>query len=95
MHISGDPLWLSGKVMEWENKKNHKIPGSLPSPWNLFKKNMHIKSIKYVQQHCYDFPKKPYTMAGFEPGPSVQEADAMSTAPRRQGFEIFFSPRSV
>jgi hypothetical protein len=25
-------LWLSGKVMEWENKQKQKIPGSLPSP---------------------------------------------------------------
>jgi hypothetical protein len=32
----GEPLWLSGKVMEWENKRNQKIPGSLPSPSNLF-----------------------------------------------------------
>jgi hypothetical protein len=26
-----EPLWLSGKVMEWENKRNQKIPGSLPA----------------------------------------------------------------
>jgi hypothetical protein len=25
----GEPLWLSGKVMECENKLNQKIPGSL------------------------------------------------------------------
>jgi hypothetical protein len=37
-------------------------------------------------QHFHDFPLKPYTLAGFEPGSSVSEADAMSTAPRRQGF---------
>jgi hypothetical protein len=29
---------------------------------------------------------KPYTVAGFEPGSSVPEADAMSTAPRRQYY---------
>jgi hypothetical protein len=29
-------------------------------------------------------PKKPYTLADFEPGSSVPEADAMSSAPRRQ-----------
>jgi hypothetical protein len=32
-------IWFSGsrcKVMEWENKRNQKIPGSLPSPGNLF-----------------------------------------------------------
>jgi hypothetical protein len=31
------------------------------------------------------FLKKPNTLAGFEAGSSVPEADAMSTAPRRQG----------
>jgi hypothetical protein len=43
---------------------------------------LHIKS--KTQQHCYVIPKKPYTLAGFEPGSAVSEADAMSTAPRRQ-----------
>jgi hypothetical protein len=33
------------------------------------------------------FPKKRYTLAGFEPGSAVSEADAMSTAPRRQGMD--------
>jgi hypothetical protein len=33
---------------------------------------------------CF-FPKT-YTLAGFEPGSAVSEADAMSTAPRRQGM---------
>jgi hypothetical protein len=28
---------------------------------------------------------KTYTLAGFEPGSAVSEADAMSTAPRHQG----------
>jgi hypothetical protein len=35
--IHGEPLWLSGKVMEWDNIQNQKIPGSLPSPGNLKK----------------------------------------------------------
>jgi hypothetical protein len=30
-------------------------------------------------------PIKPYSLAGLESGFSVPEADAMSTAPRRQG----------
>jgi hypothetical protein len=30
-------------------------------------------------------PKKPYTLAGFEPGSTCPEGNAMSTAPRRQG----------
>jgi hypothetical protein len=29
------------------------------------------------------FSKKPYTLAGFEPGSSFPQADAMATAPRR------------
>jgi hypothetical protein len=36
----GEPLWLSGKVMECENKLNQKIPGSLPSPGNLLKNEL-------------------------------------------------------
>jgi hypothetical protein len=32
------------------------------------------------------FPKKPYTLAVFEPRSSVPEADTMSTAPCRQGL---------
>jgi hypothetical protein len=35
VHGVGEPLWLIGKVMEWENKQNQKIPGSLPSLGNL------------------------------------------------------------
>jgi hypothetical protein len=31
-------------------------------------------------------PKKPYTLAGFEPGSSVLVADAVSTMPRRLGI---------
>jgi hypothetical protein len=34
---------------------------------------MHIKSMKH-KQHCYDFPKKPDTLAGFEHGLAVPEA---------------------
>jgi hypothetical protein len=40
---------------------------------------MHIKSILYNSIDM--FPKKPNTLAGFEPGSSVPEADAMSTPP--------------
>jgi hypothetical protein len=31
------------------------------------------------------FPQKPYTLAGFEPGLSIPEVDAISNEPRRQG----------
>jgi hypothetical protein len=37
LYQKGEPLWLSGKVMERENKQNQKIPGSLPSLGNLKK----------------------------------------------------------
>jgi hypothetical protein len=40
---------------------------------------LHIKSHINIQQHCY-FSLKIL----FEPGSSVPEADAMSTAPRRR-----------
>jgi hypothetical protein len=36
----GEPLWLSGKWLKWENKLNREDPGSLPTPGNLFK-NVH------------------------------------------------------
>jgi hypothetical protein len=36
--------------------------------------------VNYTQQRCYIFPKN---TAGFEPGSSIPEANAMSTAPRR------------
>jgi hypothetical protein len=35
------------------------------------------------------FPKLPYTLAGFEPGSSVPEADAMSTTSRRRKEAAF------
>jgi hypothetical protein len=38
----GEPLWLSGKVMEWENKQT-KYPGFTPQPGQPFKKNLHLK----------------------------------------------------
>jgi hypothetical protein len=36
------------------------------------------------------FLKKTYTLAGFKHVFSVPEADAMSTAPRRQGLKMIF-----
>jgi hypothetical protein len=43
---SGEPLWLSGKVMEWVNKRNRKIPGLLPSPpGNLFRKKRDLEKL--------------------------------------------------
>jgi hypothetical protein len=48
------------------------------------KKAMYIRTFFTTSILC--FPKKPYTLAGFEAGSSVHRADAMTTAPRRQGF---------
>jgi hypothetical protein len=48
----------------------------------------HIKCILsrlYVHNCIARTSLKTYTLAGFEPGSSVPEADAMSTAPRHQG----------
>jgi hypothetical protein len=45
---------------------------------------MHNKSF-YTQQHCYVFPKNLIPWRDLNPGLLVPEADAMSTAPRRQG----------
>jgi hypothetical protein len=43
-----------------------------------------------TQQHCDVFSQKPYTVAVLEPGSSVSQADAMTTAPRRQGVNPDF-----
>jgi hypothetical protein len=47
---------------------------------------MHIKSIFTTALLC--FPKKPYTLEGFEPGSTVLQAKAMTTAPRRPGPKV-------
>jgi hypothetical protein len=47
----GEPLWLSGKGMEWENKQNQKIPGSLPAQatFREKKKNMNSCCVNWIQ----------------------------------------------
>jgi hypothetical protein len=45
---------------------------------------MHIKLLVHTQEYWYDFLKTLHPM-GFEPGSSVPEAYAMSTAPCRHG----------
>jgi hypothetical protein len=47
-------------------------------PMPLFSFSTHKKLVKKTQRH-FCFSKKPYTLAGFEPGSDVSEADA--TAP--------------
>jgi hypothetical protein len=58
----------------------------VPMPFILFfnTQTMHIES--KTHNSIAMFFLKPYTLAGFEPGSAVPEADAMSTAPRRQGI---------
>jgi hypothetical protein len=46
--------------------------------------NTQTMTIKSKTYNRIVFPKKTYTLAGFEPGSAISEADAMSTAPRRQ-----------
>jgi hypothetical protein len=51
---NGEPLWLSGKMMEWENKWNQNIPGSLPTPGSFFfKKNLGQQSIDFILHMQY------------------------------------------
>jgi hypothetical protein len=53
------------------------IFGPKPLLHFFYTQTMHIKPIKF---NSYDIsPYKPYTLAGFEPGSSVPEADAMSS----------------
>jgi hypothetical protein len=75
MHIKlGEPLWW-----KWENKWNWEDQGSIPTPGNLFKKC--ILSRLYSTE-LLRLPKKPYLyiLAGFETGPSIPEANAVSRA---------------
>jgi hypothetical protein len=52
---------------------------------------MLIESLFTTALQC--FPKNlTYTLAVFEPGSSVPQADAMTTAPRRQGTDSSFFP---
>jgi hypothetical protein len=51
---------------------------------------MHIMSIIHNSIATYVFPKT-YTLSGFEPGSSVPEADAVSTAPHHQGSSVTYS----
>jgi hypothetical protein len=58
--------------------------GSMPFIIKFFNtQTILIKSIEY--NSIAMFSQKPYIPAGFKPGTSVPESDAMSTAPRHQG----------
>jgi hypothetical protein len=50
-------------------------------------KIMHIRSTIRNSVAMFS-PITPYTLAGFDPGPSVSEAYAMSTAPRHQDIDF-------
>jgi hypothetical protein len=56
-----------------------------PMPFYFFQ-HIYKQCILLSQQHCYDFPSKPYTSAGIEPGSAVPQADVMPTAPRSRDF---------
>jgi hypothetical protein len=58
------------------------VANAFISPFNT--QTMHIKSF-YTQQHCYVSLKTLYPGGIRTPGLLVPKADAMSTAPRRQG----------
>jgi hypothetical protein len=45
--------------------------------------------LSVIQLHYHVFCKQTYNLAGFKLGPSVPEAVAMPTLPRRQGMTIF------
>jgi hypothetical protein len=56
----------------------------MPFISQLNTQTMHIESIEH---NCVAmFPYEPITLAGFEPGSYVPEAEVMSIAPRCQGF---------
>jgi hypothetical protein len=42
---NGKPMWLSGKVMEWENKRNQKDPGSLTAQATFQKSTQNVEFI--------------------------------------------------
>jgi hypothetical protein len=58
------------------------VANAFISPFNT--QTMHNKSF-YTQRHCYVFLKNLIPWWDSNPGLLVPEADAMSTAPRRQG----------
>jgi hypothetical protein len=59
-----------------------------------FTQTMQIKS-KTQNSIAMFFSKKPYTLAGFEHGSAVSEADAMSTAPLRQGKNMDYLVNTI
>jgi hypothetical protein len=66
------------------------MPRKIWQPWPLFLFSTHKQCsliLVFITALLW-FPQKPYTLAGFEPGSSVPEADAVSTAPCRQGKNL-------
>jgi hypothetical protein len=55
---------------------------------------MYVPSKSIIHNSTAMFALKPSTLAGFNPGPSVSEADTMSTAPRRQRPILYFKKLS-
>jgi hypothetical protein len=65
------------------NSKAFKKMKAFISPFNT--QTIHIKSF-YTQQHCYVSLKNLTPWRDSKPGLLVPEADAISTAPRHQGW---------
>jgi hypothetical protein len=57
----------------------------------LFFNTQKCKLQLFLHSSIAMFPLQPYTLAGFEPGSSVPEADAMSTAPRRRAIFVLIT----
>jgi hypothetical protein len=58
-----------------------------PMPLLPNKNNAYYVNFTHQHQHCYVPPPKK-NLIPFKPGSSVNEADAMSTAQRRQGKKV-------
>jgi hypothetical protein len=53
---------------------------------SLFQQPNNAYQVNNTKQHCSNFPKKlVINLVGIESGSAVPQADAISTAPRRQG----------
>jgi hypothetical protein len=65
--------------------KKHMHPGGIRTRVFRFWGGCVVDCAMPPQHNCFVFPKNPYTLAGFEPGCSVPQLDAMTTEPSLQG----------
>jgi hypothetical protein len=79
-------------LQNWIESSNHPSHGTVALDCKLlsdFKNTFcqhksHKTMCQFSQQHCYVLPKKPYTLAGFEPG-----SDVMTISPHRHGKKMY------